>query len=105
MSTTYTEEQYEEMEEALRERDARIAAEVAALAAARIAQEDIDLAPLRTWLARPETQQIANELEALVIPMRDMPRVSPYAYNYLTNLNLAAGPLPQEPEEGDNDGE
>lgn len=103
--TTYTDEQYAEMEEALRERDARIAAEIAALAAARAAKENIDLAPLRAWLAKPHVQQVANELETMVPSMREITRVSPYAYNYLTNLDMAAGPIPPATEEGNTNGE
>lgn len=104
MATEYTDEQYAEMEAALAERDARHAAAAAALEAARIAQENIDLAPLRAWLASAPVQQVMNELETQLESIREIPRVSPYAFNFLATLANAAGPAPQV-EEGNTDGE
>ena len=105
MATEYTDEQIAEVEAIIAERKRLAAEAAAALAAEQKAIEDEQLAPLRAWLAEPHVQQVADELETLVVSMRDMPRVSPYAYNFLTSLNGAAGPLPQAPVEGDDDGE
>lgn len=111
MATEYTEEQIAEVQALLAERQ-RLAAEAAAkLAADQKAAEDAELKPLRTWLAEPHVAQVMEEFNAFIEPMRDIIRVSPYAYNFLTALSGAAGPLPaEEPEtpesaEGNTDGE
>ena len=96
MATEYTEEQIAEVEAIIAERKRLAAEAAAALAAEQKAIEDEQLAPLRRWLASPHVVQVMEEFDDFVVAMRDMVRVSPYAYNFLDGLSGAAGPLPED---------
>jgi mannose-1-phosphate guanylyltransferase len=96
VATEYTEEQIAEVQAIIAERQKQAAEAAAKLAAEQKAKEDADLKPLRTWLASEHVVQVMDEFNAFIEPMRDIVRVSPYAYNFLTALSSAAGPLPVE---------
>lgn len=96
MATEYTEEQIAEVQALLAERQKQAAEAAAKLAAEQKAAEDAELKPLRSWLASPHVVQVMEEFNAFIEPMRDIIRVSPYAYNFLSALSSAAGPLPVE---------
>lgn len=109
MATEYTEEQIAEVQAILAERQRQAIEAAERLAAEQRAAEDAALAPLRAWLDTDCVTQAIEELDEFIVSMRDMPSVSPYAYNFLAALKNAAGPLPVAPgtptEEGNTDGE
>lgn len=91
---SYTEEQYAEMEAALAERNRRLQADAQAREAVRLAQENEALAPLRAWLASDHVKQVSSEFRDMLPDVRDIARVSVFAFDFIGGLDAAAGRVP-----------